>query len=78
MKITDEEWKKFQQIPDPSPFSHRHWLDHLMEKRFAKVWEEGYEAAERDAAQRDACNKSGGPVSDCDCQVLTPNPYEEN
>lgn len=49
----------------------------ILQKNRAQAWEEGYEAAEHDEKNIAACNARGGPVSDCDCQVLTPNPYEE-
>lgn len=42
------------------------------------VWDEGHDAGERDEGNAYACAKQGGPVSDCDCQVPTRNPYEED
>lgn len=43
-----------------------------------EVWEEGYDAGEADERRISACNRRGGPVSDCDCGTRTRNPYEDD
>lgn len=43
-KLTDNEWRDFQSIPEQG-YSHRHWIDYHIAVRIAKAFEEAAEIA---------------------------------